>query len=90
MAINTLTTLRTAVGNWLKRDTTAVASARIDEFIVLAEDRIYTDLRVRSMEATIPVVLKKSIKISTVSGSNTVTLTPDTAATAYTLGDLLR
>lgn len=87
MALNTFTLLRSAVSNWLKRDTAAVSDDRLLEFVTLAEDRIYTDLRVRSMEASITVILKSSINIETVSGSNTVTLTPDTAATSYALGD---
>ena len=48
MAINTFTLLRSAISNWLKRDSNQVADDRLKEFVTLAEDRIYTDLRVRS------------------------------------------
>lgn len=75
------------MSNWFKRDTAAVADDRLKEFVALAEDRIYTDLRVRSMEAQVNVILKGAVTVSTVSGTDTVLLTPGTAATAYTLGD---
>ncbi len=87
MAINTFTLLRSAISNWLKRDSNQVADDRLKEFVTLAEDRIYTDLRVRSMEAHIDLRLTAATTVSTVSGTNTVLLTPSTAATAYTLGD---
>ena len=54
MAINTYGTLRTAVQNWLDRASdTVVTTDRINEFIVLEENRIANDpdLRIREMEA---------------------------------------
>lgn len=49
MAITTYAELKTAVANWLDRDD---LTARIPEFVALAEDRIYQDprIRVRAME----------------------------------------
>lgn len=47
MAINTFSTLKTAVQNWIDR--TNVAD-RVDEFIALGEARIYRELRIRAME----------------------------------------
>ncbi len=87
MAITSFSTLRSALSKWLKRDTTAVSDDRLKEFVALAEDRIYTDLRVRAMEAHVNILLKKSIEVDTVSGADTVLLTPTTAITAYLLGD---
>ena len=48
MAISTYTELQTAVANWLDRDD---LTARIPEFITLAEARFNRVLRLRSMEA---------------------------------------
>lgn len=47
MAINSFSTLKTAVQNWLDRTD---IDDRIDEFIALGESRIYRDLRIRAME----------------------------------------
>ena len=59
MAINTYSTLQTAVANWLDRDD---LTARIPEFIALAETRINRALRIRAMETV-------STAISTASGT---------------------
>ena len=48
MAISNYTELKTAVANWLDRDD---LTARIPEFIALAEARFNRVLRIRSMEA---------------------------------------
>lgn len=47
MAISTYSELQTAVANWLDRDD---LTARIPEFISLAEARFNRDLRIRAME----------------------------------------
>lgn len=47
MAISNYGELKTAVANWLGRDS---LTARVPEFISLAEDRIYGTLRVRELE----------------------------------------
>jgi len=51
MAITNYGELKTAVANWLKRSD---LTSRIPEFIALAEDRIYTDprIRLRAMETS--------------------------------------
>ena len=50
MAINTYSTLQTAVANWLDRDD---LTARIPEFIALCEARYNRELRIRLMETTV-------------------------------------
>jgi hypothetical protein len=77
--------LKTAVANWLKRGD---LTSRIPEFIALAEDRINKKLRVRAMEASATLVLSATTTVDTVGGTgDVITLTPGTAATAYTTGD---
>lgn len=49
MAIGTFGELKTAVANWLTRPE---LTARVSEFVALGEARLFTDLRVREMEAT--------------------------------------
>lgn len=89
MAITTYVELKTAVANWLQRSD---LTARIPEFIELAEDRIGLDprVRVRDMERSVNLVLKATTSViaSEVAGTaNAITLTPATAATSYTIGD---
>lgn len=50
MAINSFSTLKTAVQNWIDR--TDIAD-RVDEFIALGEARIYRELRIRAMETAL-------------------------------------
>ena len=50
MAINSYSTLQTAVSNWLDRDD---LSDRIPEFISLAEATFNRVLRIRAMETTL-------------------------------------
>lgn len=50
MTIATYAELKTAVANWTHR---ADADARVSEFVVLAEARLNTKLRVRQMEAAL-------------------------------------
>jgi len=50
MAINTYSTLQTAVANWLDRDD---LTDRIPDFIALAEARYNRELRIRAMETTV-------------------------------------
>mgnify|MGYP005811276717 FL=1 len=94
MAINTYGTLRTAVQNWLDRASdTVVTTDRINEFIVLAENRIANDpdLRIREMEAQADLVIEATSDGGTAGGSaNALTLTPATALTSLTLGDTLK
>lgn len=52
MAIGNYGDLKTAVANWLERDD---LTERIPELIALGESRLFTQLRVREMEATAPL-----------------------------------
>ena len=63
MAISTYSELQTAVANWLDRDD---LTARIPEFIVLAEARYNRELRIRGMETI--------VDISTVAGTRSYAL----------------
>lgn len=84
MAISQYSELKTAVANWLGRSD---LTSRIPEFIGLAEDRVYQRLRLRAMETQAELKSSANVSVDTVSGTNTIALTPDTAATAYALGD---
>lgn len=53
MSISTYAELQTAVLNWLHRDDTDDLAGRVTEFIRMGELRIYRDLRIRAMEATL-------------------------------------
>ena len=64
MAINSYSTLQTAVANWLDRDDLA---ARIPEFISLCEARFNRTLRLRAMETL-------DTTVSTVGGTSTIAL----------------
>ena len=64
MAINSYSTLQTAVANWLDRDDLA---ARIPEFISLCEARFNRSLRLRAMETL-------DTTVSTVGGTSTIAL----------------
>lgn len=80
MAITTYATLKTAVANWLSRSD---LTSRIPEGIALAENRLAQDLRVRAMEATVDLVLKKVNTGGTVGGTaNAITVTHSTAVTS--------
>lgn len=90
MSIATYDELRDAILNHTKRDATILPDARLNEHILGAEDRIYTDLRVRAMERTDTLTLKKAISLDAgevADTGTTVTLTPATAATGYVYGD---
>lgn len=63
MALTNYGELKTAVANWLNRDD---ITARVPEFIALAENRINLDLRVRLMET--------STTLTTASATRTVAL----------------
>ena len=54
MSISTYAELQTAVANWLARDD---LTARVPEFISLAEDRIAHDLRIRAMETSADITI---------------------------------
>ena len=85
MALTQYSELKTAVANWLKRDD---LTARIPEFISMMEDRVNKKLRVRAMEASATIALMATTDGGTVGGTgDAVTLTPTTAATAYTSND---
>lgn len=58
MAINTFSTLKTAIGNWLNRTD---IDDRIDEFITIAEDKIYRSLRVRQMETALSDTISSGV-----------------------------
>ena len=64
MALNTFSTIKSAVSDWLDRDDIATV---VDQFITLTETRLYSVLRVRQMETAL------SLTIS----SGTVTLPAD-------------
>jgi len=59
MAISNYTELQSAVGNWLHRDD---LTARIPEFIQMAESYMNDDLRLRSMIASATVTPSQSVK----------------------------
>jgi hypothetical protein len=87
MAIGQYSELKTAVANYLHRDD---LTSRIPEFIKLAEDWVAINLRVRGMEASVPLVLTAatSIPASSVSDSATaVTLANSPVKSVNTLGD---
>lgn len=50
MSINSYTTLKTAVANWLNKDD---LTTYIPDFVMLGEMRIYRDLRIRAMETAL-------------------------------------
>lgn len=54
MSITNYGELKTAIANWLERDD---LTARIPEFVALAEDRIALDLRVRAMETSTDITV---------------------------------
>lgn len=58
MAITTYAELKTAVSNWLTRDD---LTAYIEDFISLCEARIYRDLRIRCMEASLSSAISSGV-----------------------------
>jgi hypothetical protein len=86
MTIANYDELKVALENTLGRDT----SARHDEFIESAILSINLDLvghgGIRAMEGLQDLVINKALSGGTSSGTNTITLTPSTALTAYVLG----
>lgn len=58
MAFSTYSTLQTAVGSWLNRSD---LSAYIPDFIALAEERIYRDLRVKAMETALSSTIASGV-----------------------------
>lgn len=58
MAINSFSTLKTAVQNWWDRTD---QDDRIDEFISLGEARIYRDLRIRAMETALSDTISSGV-----------------------------
>ena len=90
MAIATYADLQTAVANWLHRaDLTSI----IPDIILVAEKRIYRDLRIRSMETALDVAIASGvaavpsdyldIKFSYVNTSPTTQLQRVTASQVY-------
>jgi hypothetical protein len=85
MAITNFGELKTAMSNHLNRSD---LDSRIPEFIKAGEDLIGQDLRIRAMEASIPLVLTNTTTDATVGGTgNVITLTNTTTKTSNTLGD---
>lgn len=85
MAITTFLTLKQGIENWLGRSD---LTNRVPEFIALAEDRIAQDLRITANETQQVLKFTASTDGGTVAGTaDAITLTPATAATAYTLAD---
>jgi hypothetical protein len=58
MAINSFTTLKSAVADWLDRDDMGDA---IETMIGLAEARIYRELRIRPMETSLSVTIASGV-----------------------------
>ncbi len=86
MAIGNYGELKTASENWLAGRTDQ--TARVPEWIKLAEDRIAQDLRIRPMQNRISIRVKATVDGVTVGGTaNAITLTPSIAATSYATGD---
>lgn len=85
MAITSFLTLKQGIENWLGRED---LTNRITEFIALAEDRIAQDLRIPANETQQVIKWTPVTDGGTVAGTaDAITLTPTTAATAYTLAD---
>lgn len=55
MSINTYTELKTAIADWLNRDD--VSDARLADFIAMAENRIFRQLRIKELEASHNLVI---------------------------------
>ena len=84
MAITIFSELQTAVENWIG-DTKF--TARTNEFIAMAEDRIGLELRCRAMEARLQMPLRAVIAGGTSTGSaNALTLSPGTSIATLLLG----
>lgn len=84
MAITQRSELVTAIANWLERDD---LTARIPEFITLAEDRIAKDLRIRAMEVQAELFAYQTRDGGTAGGTaNAITLTTTGGPTTLTKG----
>lgn len=85
MSVDNYGELKTSIASWLKRSD---LTSSIPDFIAMAEDRINRKIRIRAMEANSTLNLTASTAVDTVAGTaNAITLTPDTAATAYARDD---
>lgn len=58
MAISTYAELKTAVANWLNRSD---LTTYIPEFVTLGENRIYRELRIRTMESTMSSAIASGV-----------------------------
>lgn len=58
MAINSYSTLKTAISNWLADDTLTIY---LEDFISLGEARIYRELRIRCMEASLSSAISSGV-----------------------------
>ena len=58
MAFSTYSTLQTAIANWLNRSD---LTSYIPDFIALAEERIYRDLRVKAMETALSSTIASGV-----------------------------
>ena len=83
MAITTHAELETAIQNWF--DDTSL-SARTAEFITLGESWIWRNFRVRGIEEFADIPTPAVVDCGEASGTDTLTLTPATAQTAYSYG----
>ena len=92
MSITTYAELQTAIVNWLRRSSDAVlTSARVVECIDLCENRMAKRLSVRAMEQQVDLPLQGHAEGGTAGGgANAITLTPETAWTAYAYGNRVR
>ena len=62
MSITTYTELKTAVADWLNRDD--LTDARITDFIQIAENRIFHELRIPPMETTAVLTVNATGKVA--------------------------
>lgn len=91
MAISTYAELQTALQNWPGQRTDSFWTSRVTEFITLGETDIGQLLRIRQMEEQVDLVVSKALDGGTVGGTgDAITLTPDPAITAYTLGQVFK
>lgn len=58
MSISTYAELKTAIANWLARET---LTSYIPDFITFGEKRIYRDLRIRAMEASLSTAIASGV-----------------------------
>lgn len=101
MALATYGDLQTAVASWLARAGDSVVTGSVADYITLCEARLaygsgdaedadatfYTaPLRIRAMEKDRVIPVQAAVNVTTVTGTNSIALTPQTAITSYAAG----